>query len=322
MPITIRKISPKQWLNKVVGKVVHWIDLNAVVIKDATVYKRRNLFGQKVTPLANWFFRTCRAPVMFWSELRAWQQWEVKCYHMLHPQFHAEVVGKDAIIIDQLPGTAMWDYLKRGKLTEAMLQAAAAEFRRAHSMYSEEHHGLWSHGDAAMGNLLFDEQSGRALFIDFEIVHQPELPAHTRQADDLHAFLMDLVSLAPNRTWLAMALAFLRAYGKADVIEDFRQRLVVPRGAAWLWWKIRVNFAQSAKLEHRMAKLAKAIDQGALSGTGDKFVMERRNQNCRPASHCHAMIPGMPKPSSRTRRMSDNASAPADEIPSSRPMPM
>ena len=131
-------------------------------------------------------------------------------------------------------------------------------------MWSDIHDGFWSHGDGAMGNVLYDADSGRALLIDFEIVHRQDLSAVTRQADDLHAFLMDLVSLSSSRRWLAMALAFLRTYDRVDVITEFRRGLFVPKGAAWIWWKIRVNFVPEGKVADRLARLAKAMDQGVV----------------------------------------------------------
>ncbi|HVT81520.1 MAG TPA: hypothetical protein VHM90_12770, partial [Phycisphaerae bacterium] len=304
MAVAFRNFSPRQLLNQIVGSVVHWISLNAVILRNATVYKRRNYLGRKVTPMANWFFRTCRAPVMFWKDLGDWQQWEIKCYQMLHPHYQAIPVGPDAICIDQLPGKPLWDHLKAGTLTEEMIEAAAREFSRAHAMWSDIHNGPWSHGDGAMGNVLYDPASGRALLIDFEIIHQRDLPAVTRQADDLHAFLMDLVSLNAPRRWLPLTLAFLRTYDRADVIAEFRRRLEVPRGAAWIWWKMRVNFVPEGKVASRMAKLAKAIDQGALSANGVKVATSgRRNHSRRPASACQTISPGMPNASSRTRRM-------------------
>lgn len=278
MALATRDFSIRRILNRMIGAWVHWVSLNEVRLEHDEVYKRRNFFGRKITPVANWFFGICRAPLRFFKEVRGWQKWEVETFEMLHPQYHARAVGADAIVEDQLPGKPLWDYLKAGTLREEMLVAAAKEMRRAHGMWSDVHQGKWSHGDGAMGNVLYDEETGRARLIDFEVVHQKDIPAVKRQADDLHAFLMDLLSFGPRKTWLKLALAFLRTYGDEAVLAEFRRRLVVPKGMAWVWWKIRVNFAAEGMLAGRLATLGRAMDHELLSAAGAKRGSGRRNR--------------------------------------------
>src|SRR3954462_12570783 len=117
MSITRKHWSPRQALNKAVGAVVHWISLNQVDVDSKVVVKRRNRFGRLITPAANWFFGWCRAPIIFWKDVRAWQQWEVNCFRMLHPQNQASIVGEDAVRQDRLPGVSIWDHLHKGTLT-------------------------------------------------------------------------------------------------------------------------------------------------------------------------------------------------------------
>src|SRR6185436_1235549 len=119
-----RKFSPRRLLNKLTGALIHWIDLNAVEVRKNAIYKQRNFFGRKITPMANWFFRACRTPVRFWSTVRSWQTWEVQSFRMLHPKYKAQAVGDDAICIAKLPGVPLWDHLQRGTLTTEMLEAA------------------------------------------------------------------------------------------------------------------------------------------------------------------------------------------------------
>jgi hypothetical protein len=49
-------------------------------------------------------------------------------------------------------------------------------------------------------------------------------------------FLLDLMAVAPNPQWLGLALAFLKAYDDASVIEELKNQLAVPTGIAWIWW--------------------------------------------------------------------------------------
>jgi len=93
----------------------------------------------------------------------------------------------------------------------------------------------WSHGDAGTNNVIYDQQNGRARFIDFEIIHQKSLPAKYRHADDLLVFLLDLMAVAPNRQWLNLVLAFLNAYDNAPAIAHLKNQLAVPTGMVWIW---------------------------------------------------------------------------------------
>ena len=302
--------SLRRRLNYLVGNFVRWVRLNAVTQDKDAVLKRRNPFGRRITPLANWFFRQCRVPISFWTELSAWQRWEVTCFRMLNPQYSAAPVGVDGVREDKLPGESLWVHLRRGTLKRNMLVAAGKELRRAHDHWSDVYQGRWSHGDAAMCNVLYDSHERRARLIDFELVHDRSLSPAARHADDLMAFLLDLASHVQARRWLPFSLAFLRAYGDPEVMEQVRSRLQVPRGTAWLWWKVRINFVPGGRVARRLAQLKKAIDEGALphcalpgSGAAELPIQKRR-----PSSHCHTTIPGMPKASSRTRLVSESAS--------------
>jgi Ser/Thr protein kinase RdoA (MazF antagonist) len=169
-------------------------------------------------------------------------------FNMLNgDRFHARASGPNAICADKPPGRSLLDYLKEGTLTREMMEAAGHELRRAHQLWSDEFRGPWSHGDASTDNVLYDESTGRARLIDFEIVHQKSLPAKSRHADDLLVFLLDILALAPNRQWRVLVLAFLNAYDNAPVIAQLKNELAVPTGMAWIWW----GFEQGSKIRRR-----------------------------------------------------------------------
>src|SRR5262249_36631198 len=119
---TVGKSIARQfdWL---LGKVVRTVRLNVVDTDHAVVFKRRSWFARRVTPLANGFFRLCRAPISFWNGVNGWQRWEVRCFRMLHERYHAVPVGDDAICESRLPGESLWVHLRRGTLTLPMVQA-------------------------------------------------------------------------------------------------------------------------------------------------------------------------------------------------------
>ena len=303
--------------------LINLIKLNSVSLCSIDgremVIKRRNLFGRGVTRLANGFFRVVRAPIGFCPDVGSWQDAEVQTFNDLHDDYYAKALGTDAVCADRLPGESLWHHLQRGTLTPRMLVAAARELRRAHGFWSEEFGGPWSHGDAAMRNVLYDPATHRARLIDFELRHDPRLSSGQRQAEDLLSFLLDLASLAPRHRWLPWAATFLRAYDEAAVTEVLRNRLFVPTGFARLWWLVRTNFASRGKIAGRLEQLRGAIDQGSLRIPAAGRPKARRFHHANPSSHCQEITPGTPNASSRMRRMSASAMQSAGEIPSHPP---
>lgn len=252
-----------QNLADVASRLVEAIAINSVWEKkrgDRTVVvKRRNLHSEQLADLTNLYFRVANIPIRFWSKLHEWRRWEVDCFEMLNGDcFQAHASGRRRVA-EKLPGESLWEHLNRGTLTEQMLRSAALEFRRAHQFWSDEFRGRWSHGDASITNVIYDPKTNRARFIDFEIYHDKSLPAAARQADDLLVFLLDLVGTVPTRQWLPFATTFLEAYGDREVIAQLRSQLDLPGGLAWIWWGVRTNFTNPAKVKGRLTNLSRAI---------------------------------------------------------------
>lgn len=270
----MKEDSCLRWIGKSTGKFVHWIKLNGVREVECHgrkfMLKWRNPFGRHITPLANGFFFFTRVPFRFWKETRQWQDWEVWCFRALNPDFRAHRVGGCGVVEEKLPGDSLWNHLKAGTVTKPMLVAAGREIRRVHELRCDLFGGPWSHGDAAMRNVLYDAATGRARLIDFETLHDKRLPAIQRHADDLLAFLLDLASKASTQFWLTGALAFLRAYGDEKVITEVSRRLTVPVGPARLWWKIRVNFAETVRVARKLKRLRRALVQGDAAIAGGR----------------------------------------------------
>jgi hypothetical protein len=200
------------------------------------VIKRRNVYGEGVADLINFYFGLAKTNIRYVSKVEEWQHWETKCYQMLNgDRFRATIKDERTIVEDKLPGRNLWDHMNARTLTHEMLRAAGREYRRAHGMYVEELDGGWSHGDASMPNVIYNERTGRARLIDFEIMHERSLPENERHADDLLVFLLDMVDRVSNRQWLPFALTFLRAYDEFDAVRVLRKRLVIPTGLALMW---------------------------------------------------------------------------------------
>ena len=254
-----------QALTNAATAVVDSLKINSISEKARggrrVVVKRRNLYSEQLTDLANLYFRISSIPIRFRSKVEDWKRWEVGCFQMLNGDRFRVTSGARTVCADKLPGESLWEHMNQGTLTQQMLEAAGREFRRAHQLWSDEFGGPWSHGDATMTNVIYNKQTGRARLIDFEIIHDQSLPAVARHADDLLVFLLDLVGIVSGRRWLPFALCFLNAYGDADVIAELKT-LAAPGGLAWIWWGVRTNFTKPTRVRRRLTRLRNAITRG------------------------------------------------------------
>jgi hypothetical protein len=277
------------------------------------VIKQRHGYSEPLAELANIYFHMAGIPIRFWAKTDEWRQWEVKCFNMLNgDRFHARASGANSVCAEKLPGKSLWDHLTEGTLTREMVEAAGHELRRVHQFWSDEFRGPWSHGDAGTNNVLYDQKTGRARLIDFEIVHEHSLPAKSRQADDLLVFLLDLMAVAPNPQWFTLALAFLHAYDNAPVIAELKQELALPKGMAWIWWGVRTSFARPAKVKRRLQKIGGVIADVEYYRA---FTAKRARHTRRASIACHAIKPGIPRINSRTRATNERANAASPGMP-------
>jgi tRNA A-37 threonylcarbamoyl transferase component Bud32 len=158
------------------------------------VIKRRNVYGERGADLINFYFRAAGIPIRYLRDVREWRRWEARCFQMFNgDRFRATVTNNRTVTLDKLPGDNLWEHMNRGTLTLRMLKAAGNEYRRARHFKTKELGNGWSHGDASMTNVIYDEKAHRTRLIDFEIRHEKSLPASARHADDLLVFLLDLV---------------------------------------------------------------------------------------------------------------------------------
>ncbi len=300
-----------QALNNAAARFVDSLKINSVSEKTRrgrrVVVKRRNGYGEQLADLANLYFRMASIPIRFWAKSEDFQRWEVECFKMLNgDRFRAWASRDKTVCADKLPGKSLWEHLEQRKLTRKMVEAAGHEFRRAHQFRSDEFRGPWSHGDAGTNNVIYDEKTGRARLIDFEIVHDKSLPAKSRQADDLLVFLLDLIAVAPNPQWLTLALSFLNAYGNAHVICELEDELALPNGMAWIWWGVRTSFANPAKVKRRLEKIRDVIANLEYYRT---FTARRARHRRRASISCQQITPGIPIASSRTRAIKARVTA-------------
>jgi hypothetical protein len=281
--------------------------------------KRRNIYSEQLADLANLYFRMSGIPIRFWSKAEDWRHWEIKSFRMLNgDRFRAFVSGAKTVCTDKLPGKNLWEHLTERTLTRGMLEAAGRELRRAHQFWSDEFHGLWSHGDSTATNVVYNQKTGRARLIDFELVHAKSLPAKSRHADDLLVFLLDILAIASSRQWLPFALCFLNAYGDPIVLAELTNHLALPNGIAWIWWGVRTSFTNPTKVKQRLERIR---DVTANLEHYRAFVAKRSRtrQRRRASINCQVMSPGTPSPISLARATRERAKAPSPGIPSKFP---
>jgi hypothetical protein len=277
------------------------------------VVKRRNVYGQRAADLINFYFRAAGIPIRYLSDVREWRRWEARCFQMLNgDRFRATVTDSRTVTLDKLPGDNLWEHMNQGTLTPAMLKAAGREYRRAHSFKNQAFGSGWSHGDASMTNVIYDEKTDRARLIDFEIRHEKFLPASKRHADDLLVFLLDMVARLSARKWLPFAICFLRAYGDPIVVRELKKRLVIPTGLSSIWWNVRTNFVSSTKVNRRFHSLRRVLAKLELSPS--RATISRRKRR-RPSTTCQRTRPGTPTIKSRKRARRDIANDVSPGIP-------
>ena len=300
-----------QALSNAAARFVDSLKINSVSEKvrhrRRVVIKRRNGYSEQLAELSNLYFRMAGIPIRFWAKVEDWRRWEVECFKMLNgDRFRAWASGDKTVCADKLPGKSLWEHLEQRRLSREMVEAAGHEFRRAHQLRSHEFRGPWSHGDAGANNVIYDEKTGRARLIDFEIVHDKSLPARSRQADDLLVFLLDLIAVAPNPQWLTLALSFLNAYGNTAVICELEDELALPNGMAWIWWGVRTSFANPAKVKRRLEKLRDVVANLEFYRA---FAARRARHRRRASISCQQITPGIPRASSRTRAIKESVTA-------------
>ena len=128
-------------LGKHAGSAIDAIRINAISreVREgrALLVKRRRLVGPPLAQTANLFFRAARHPVFVWADAGAWQRWEVSSFNLLHAEkYRAFPDGARTVCADILPGVSLAEHFAHGTFECRMLDAAAAELKRAHALHS------------------------------------------------------------------------------------------------------------------------------------------------------------------------------------------
>jgi hypothetical protein len=277
------------------------------------VVKRRNVYGERGADLINFYFSLAKIPIRYVSDTREWRRREINSFLMFNgDRFRAYSPDERTVCEDKLPGRSFWDHMKARTLTRRMVEAAGRAYRRAHQFPSDRHSKAWSHADASMPNVIYDEQAKRARLIDFEIAHEKSFPPVARHADDLRVFLFDMLENVTSGQWLLFAIPFLKAYGDGAVIAELETQLVIPSGLALIWWNVRTNFSETTKVKRRLGQLQSAIKKLELYRLASP---KRERQKRRPSTICQVTKAGTPTARSRIRVIKEIAKAVSPGMP-------
>ncbi|WP_371817242.1 hypothetical protein [Myxococcus sp. CA051A] len=233
-------------------------------------HKHRRPGMGAVIAAGNVFLRLSRSHIRMFPSAKRWRDWELDSFALLHPDRAAEARGGRAVALEALPGERLDRLLAQGRLTQTMVEAAARELHRAHGLTPPHASRPWSHGDAHLKNLLYDEAGQRAWLIDFETEHDAHLATAERHADDLFVFLLDLGGRATREQALPLAVAFLRAYPEPHVHKALRVRLRPPHGLERALWKSRSHHLPEARLLEWLEHLRQEVTRmESASGAED-----------------------------------------------------
>jgi hypothetical protein len=226
----------------------------------AYLVKRRR-FGRGVLIAGgNLFLKASASRIQMFRCAKEWQAWELACYQHLYG-CDGWTVGANTLWLPALPGNSLKSYLLMGRLNATMLQTAAHELQRAHSLYFPPLNANWSHGDFHLDNVLYDPATGCAYLVDFETRHENALSPEERHADDLLVLLLDLLGQADATHWQEWSETFLKTCGRYPVLRHLSERLRLPRGMESVLWKTRTAHLATRVLRERLEGLRTLIDQ-------------------------------------------------------------
>ena len=157
-----KREKPSSWLGRLM-KAVHLNRLEETQVRGRVmVIKKRNEFGRRMVGMANWFFGVVGAQSRFCPDMRSWQAREVESFRMLNPEFHALTLGDRWDLRREAAGEIVVGARQNGIADVADDDGGGPGTARGRGARERTHGGPWSHGDAAMCNILYDAAGERA----------------------------------------------------------------------------------------------------------------------------------------------------------------
>lgn len=186
------------------------------------IQKTRRMFSNVSLAVARCF--PCLISGLKCLSLSDWQKWEAQAWHLFNA--HELKFIRNGIVMPALKGAKLGAILSStadDKIKLQALRAAVEALRRSHATivtWPDAAERPFSHADTHAGNVFYDPASQRATWFDFELIHDPSMPAETRHADDLRALSFSAAAKAPDSLWPAMAETVVNAIGSVQVLSE------------------------------------------------------------------------------------------------------
>lgn len=231
----------------------------------ALVRKRRSWFAGALIFLGNVAFRFRQVPLrVLWRG--EWLAWESAVKLALRNE--SIPAGTD-LLCEVIPGQPLSQRLSDREMASAdrldLLGTAVLALRDLHQatipLPGFEQPIALSHGDAAVSNVLYCDQTKRAEWFDFDLRHDLRADADQRHADDLRSLIFSASLFCPESELESLVLMIKREYGSEHVWAALQQQV----GSRWFWFDLfhlsqtRRLRAESPVARHRLSATDKAI---------------------------------------------------------------
>lgn len=227
--------------------------------------KTRRLGGSLIIWLGNSFLCFADSGIHMFVRTQAWVAWELHCDRLLYPDRpEMKVKAGKTLVMQEVCGISLRELIRSNKLNSNACEAAAREIYRAHQLHCSIYNGGWSHGDLHLDNILYDDARNRAILIDFDTRHLPELNETLRHADDLKTVLLEMIS-TPATEWQEGAFSFLEAYPNGETLRELSLQLDIPQGISRIFWYTRTANCPLRTIEPRLQRLREIIHQVATT---------------------------------------------------------
>jgi tRNA A-37 threonylcarbamoyl transferase component Bud32 len=195
--------------------------------------KVRVRWCETILPFGNLYLRLQGAP----SEVLPARHW------LKRESVVAAALGRDinthpnlrALDMRLLRGECLREILLGSSSLEEKLESlrlAARALRQLHGVSIREREGdtqPLSHGDATCNNVIVDQETRVAAWIDFDTRHRADLSTPERHADDLRSFLLSSAGCLPEQADADCVARVFAGYGDEAISQQLRRSLLGQR---------------------------------------------------------------------------------------------
>lgn len=228
--------------------------------------KRRSWFAWPLIFLGNIVFRFRRVPlkVLYRGE---WLRWERTLKLALRNE---SIPAGRELLCEKIPGQPLIHYLsdrqvepsERFQLIATATRALKSLHKQTVELRGDERPIVLSHGDAAISNVLYCDQTKQAEWFDFDLRHDFHVDVVHRHADDLRSLIFSASIFCWEQELESLVSLIKHEYGCELVWAALQKQL----GSRWFWFDL-FHLSQARRLR------AKApVGSNKLSATEKALV--------------------------------------------------